>query len=364
MRRPAGVGLGGAVAGGQPTPLPHGRRPACGGLELGGLTVELPMPAGEQLGQPPVDPGQLPAAALAGRPPGQPVAEALELGGELAGIDRFGGGGELVDRPRIHRQIAALAEGQVEHEGVAVQLRIRWPARLSGDLAGGTAGVMGEHRHPQLTGSVDLLAVDRGAAGRHPRLQLLQRDPDRRQVRPLQLSPFPGGHEGQQRRHRLRRAQVAVDPRHMTPTRGDPLAGDRLRPGHMRGLDQPLARQRLAAGGQPPEPDPVQPRQAQPRPQPPVQPRGRLGGGAVGTQVVVGLLATTDQVAPQVTGDPGDRLGLELPRHKHHSTPQTRSARTRPANPKPLTGNLTAASPPSASLAHERSPMDLSRRPR
>jgi hypothetical protein len=86
MRRPAGVGLGGAVAGGQSAALPHRRRPTPPDLELGGLLIELPMAAGEQLGQPPVDPGQLPAAAIAGRPPGQPVAEALELGGELAGI--------------------------------------------------------------------------------------------------------------------------------------------------------------------------------------------------------------------------------------------------------------------------------------
>ena len=52
MRRPAGVGLGGAVAGGQSAALPHRRRPTPPDLELGGLLIELPMAAGEQLGQP------------------------------------------------------------------------------------------------------------------------------------------------------------------------------------------------------------------------------------------------------------------------------------------------------------------------
>ena len=64
-----------------------------------------------------------------------------------------------------------------------MQLGVGWPARFGGDLAGGAAGVVGEHRHPQLTGGVDLLAVDRRPAGRHARLQLLEGHPHGRQVR-------------------------------------------------------------------------------------------------------------------------------------------------------------------------------------
>jgi hypothetical protein len=106
--------------GDQPVALPQGWRPTPPGLKLGHLAVEEAVAAGEQLDQAPVHPGQLPDAALAGLAPGQPEAKPLQLGGELACVDGLGGGGELVDRPRVDGQIPAPAEGQVEDEGVAV----------------------------------------------------------------------------------------------------------------------------------------------------------------------------------------------------------------------------------------------------
>ena len=122
---------------------------------------------------------------------------------------------------------------------------------------------MGEHRHPQLPRGVHLLAVDRGPTGCHPPLQLLQGHLNRRLVRPLEVSPILGGGERQQRRDRLGRAEVAVDPGHVEPARGHPLTGDWVCPGGVGGLDQPLAGQGMAAGGQPLEPHPVQPLQAE-----------------------------------------------------------------------------------------------------
>ncbi len=110
------------------------------------------MAAGEQLDQPLVNPGQLPDPARAGLPPGELVAQPQQLGGELARVDRLGGGGELVQRPGVDRQVPALAggglaPGQVDHERMAMQLRVGWTARLSGDFGGWAAGVMSEHRH-------------------------------------------------------------------------------------------------------------------------------------------------------------------------------------------------------------------------
>jgi hypothetical protein len=72
------------------------------------------------------------------------------------------------------------------------------------------------------------------------------------------------GDEGQQRRHRLGRGEVAVDPRHVEPTDDDPLAGRRVQPGDIRGLDQPLTGHGVAADGQPLERRPVQPCNAKP----------------------------------------------------------------------------------------------------
>jgi hypothetical protein len=106
----------------------------------------------------------------------------------------------------------------------------------------------------------------------------------------------------------------------MEPAPGDPLAGDRVGPADMGGLDQPLAGHRMAAGGQPLERHPVQPVQAEPGPQPPVELWGCLARGAVGSQVVVGLLAATLEITPQVSANPSDQLGLELPGREHHDT--------------------------------------------
>jgi hypothetical protein len=156
--------------------------------------------AGEQVDQPPVDPRKLPGAALGGLAPGELVAEPLQYGGQLAGVDRLGSGGELKQRPGVDRRVAALTEGQVEHEGVGLQLRVGWSPHLGGDLCGGAAGVVGEHRHPKLPRGVDLLAVGGRPARRHPRLQLLHGYPDRGQVRPLQPRPLLGRDERQQRR--------------------------------------------------------------------------------------------------------------------------------------------------------------------
>jgi len=90
------------------------------------------------------------------------VAEPLELGGQLARVDRLRGGRERIQRPRVHRQEAALAVGEVEQEGVAVQVGVGRPARLDGDLAAGAKrpgrtprpGALGELLAPPATGAV------------------------------------------------------------------------------------------------------------------------------------------------------------------------------------------------------------------
>jgi hypothetical protein len=103
----------------------------------------------------------------------------------------------------------------------------------------------------------------------------------------------------------------------MEPTRRHPLAGHRVELDDMGGPDQPLTGHRMTACGQPLEPHPVQSVQAEPGPQPAVQLGGCLSGGAVGAKVVVSLLAAALEVAPQVTANTGDHLGLELLRHEH-----------------------------------------------
>ncbi len=210
-----------------------------------------------------------------------------------------------------------------------MQVGVGRSAGLGGDLAAGAAGVVGEHREPQLAGQVDLLAVDGRPTHRHPLLDLRYRHPHRRKMRLLERGALLGWQERQQRRHRLGRAEVAVDPRHVKPAVRDPLARGRVEPGHVGGLDQPLAGDRMQPGGQPLERFPVQSLQAESGPELAVQLCSRFRGRAVGAEVVVGLLAAALKVAPQVAADPGDRRSLELPRYEHrHPAGPTRSDRT------------------------------------
>src|SRR5215208_1887787 len=143
----------------------------------------------------------------------------------------------------------------------------------------------------------------------------------------------------------------------------DRRAGDRVEPGDVGGLDQPLAGQGVAAGGQPPERHPVQPLNAEAGPQPAMKVRDCLAGGAVDTEVVVGLLAAAGQIPPQVATNPGDLHGLELPRHKHPPHPAD-STTTEPAKPTPLTGILTGADRTSAAPSARAVTRHLPRRPR
>ncbi len=76
-----------------------------------------------------------------------------------------------------------------------MQVGVGGPARLSGDLAAGAAGVVGEHRERKLARGVDLRAVDSRPAHAHPLLDLLQGHPHRGQVRPLQGGALLGGEE-------------------------------------------------------------------------------------------------------------------------------------------------------------------------
>jgi hypothetical protein len=91
VRGVAGGGLGVAVAGGQVAALQRGRRAAPGGLELAGELVDVAVAAGEQLDHAPVNAGHLEGMAVAGLLPLKAVAELVELGGQLAGVDRLGG---------------------------------------------------------------------------------------------------------------------------------------------------------------------------------------------------------------------------------------------------------------------------------
>src|SRR6266508_1321876 len=78
---------------------------------------------------------------------------------------------------------------------------------------------------------------------------------------------------------------------------------------------------------------PIQAVHAEPGPQPPMQLGRCLAGGAVGAEVVVGLLATADEVAPQLAADAGDYPGLELPWHEHPPPPADLTSR--PGQPTP-----------------------------
>ena len=105
-------------------------------------------------------------------------------------------------------------KAQVEDEGVAVELRVRWATRFGGDLGvGGSCD--GEHRHPQLPGQMHLRAIDRRPARRPPNapLQLAKRHSHGHQVRPLDCSPLLGGDEGEQCRYRLDERVRVTQPR-------------------------------------------------------------------------------------------------------------------------------------------------------
>jgi hypothetical protein len=220
-----------------------------------------------------------------------------------------------------------------------VQLRVRRAAGLAGDLGAGSAGVVGECGDGKLPGGVDLLAGNGGPAHGHLLFELGQGHPHRRKVRLLQPGTLLGRHEGQQGGDGFGWAEVAVDAGHVEPAAHLRFAGRRVQfgGGDVGGLHQSPAGGGVAAGGQPFEAVAVQGGDAQALEQAAVQFDVAVGGGAVGGEVVVGLLLAAVQVAEQVAADGGDRRRAELPWREHATrSPEPLQLQHPKATPTPL----------------------------